>query len=192
MKVVLVFFAFVCILACSQNAENKLDESRDQINMESMEKNESSNDWINFRKSGISMDFPVKWTLEESNKPKLLLIAFPEGAKGKSRFSDNLNIVIQNDSSGKLTLGNWAKMLDQGNSKHENYKLLKSNNKKLGDLDVHEIIYDATRQDIDLRYFQYLIIKDKKAYNLTFTAKQSTYDSNLSDVKRIFDSFKLV
>ena len=192
MKLVLVFLAFACILTCGQKVDNNPNELGNKINMGSKEKNESINPWTTFAKSGISIDFPEKWMVEESKKPKLLLVAFPEGEKGKSGFNDNLNIVIQYDSSGKLTLANWAEMLDQGNSKHDNYKLIKSEEKKLGNLEVHELIYNITRQNFDLRYIQYLIIKDKKVYNLTFTAKQSTYDANLSDVKRIFDSFELV
>lgn len=158
----------------------------------SMDNKERNRNWKTFKRSGISIDFPEDWKVQDSKKEKVVLIGFPSPKKARHAFSDNVNVVIQNDSKGQLTTDYWADAIDKGNQKNEKYKLIRSRKKKLGSLDIHEIVYNSTTQGYDLRYFQYLIVKDKKAYNLTFTALQSTYRDNIDEVEKIFDSFEII
>lgn len=167
------------------------NSSKTNKTLGSMKNKEQSGNWKTFRKSDISIDFPDDWKVDESSKEKIVLIAFPKAEKTSTGFRANLNVVIQNDSKGELTTDYWATAIDQGNKKNENYKLIKSQDKKVGDLDVHELEFKLTRQGYNLRYLQYLIVKNKKAYNLTFTAEQTAFVRNIESVKEIFDSFKI-
>lgn len=153
-------------------------------------KESKSKSWTEFKNSELSIDYPADWKIDDSGKSKTTFIVFPDRNSGEGGFTDNINLVIQKATAG-LTLDKVSEMITKGNEKREGYKLLKSSKKKLKGSEILNLEYTGTRQDYDLKYKQHFIIKNGKVYNLTFTAKQKTYNKRVFKVIRMFNSLDI-
>jgi len=194
----LYLVAIIGLFSCGNkpDAVTHIDEESKNLKVKEESKNsnvkkeDENKEWKEFTNGEISIDYPSEWILDVSKKSKTTFIIFPNRLENEAKFSDNVNLVIQNSNAG-LTLDKIAESIDKGNQKSEGYKLTKSNKKTLKGSEILNLEYTATRQGYELKYKQHFIIKNGKVYNLTFTAKRKTYSKRIFKIIRMFNSLDI-
>lgn len=187
----LIVISFACNQK-SEESENLIAEQTNQIKNENPEEQAmtSSADWNTLNIDGVSLDYPSAWKLDDGDNKKVSFIIFSETRDPDNNFQNNVNLVVQN-APDELTLDKWEALLKKGNSAKENYKSTKSKTKRLNQLDILDLEYGYTRKEFDVKHKQYLIIKNNKAYNLTYTATKNTYFKDVFKVIKMFNSIEI-
>lgn len=139
-----------------------------------------------------SISFPKTWDpgISENSAVDLLMKTPPENAN--DRFMENVNVLIQETGTMKLSLEEYADISEkQLKQVIHSSQVLKKNIFKHNGVKCLELAYDAHQEDFDLAYLQRVYLHKDKAFILTFTAEKNSYNRFEKDVKVIFDSFKL-
>ena len=154
---------------------------------------DSSDGWKTITTDVYTIRYPSTWTLDNSGKMGMTLQIFSALSSPDDKFSENVNLVIQ-DLSGQP-----FKKLDQYVLLSENQiktmltdpKILSSDRLHRGGKEFQKIQCTAKQGIFKLRYQLYCMIKDEKAYVLTFTCVADEFEKYRAVGEKIMDSFKL-
>ena len=191
----LLFSLIVVSMACNEKpveSTKLISEPTTQIENENPEKQKmtSSKEWSKLNIDGVSLDYPSDWRLDEATGKKASFIIYSNTRDAENNFQNNINLVVQN-APAELTLDRWEALLEKGNSAKANYKRTKSKMKRLKGLEIKDLEYGYSREGFDIKHKQYLIIKNNKAYNLTYTATKDTYFKDVFKVIKMFNSIEI-
>jgi len=134
-----------------------------------------------------TISYSSDWKLDETvrNNVEFSLVQTPVPGK----FRNNINLLIQDLHGTGLNLARYTQVsVEQIN---ENGKLIGSQKKIIGNIEFQEMTFEAFMKGFDLKFLQYYLIKDEKAYVLTFTAFQSDFDLVLPEAVKVLNSFKI-
>jgi len=147
---------------------------------------------ITVEKTDYSISYPAEWQSGTGTKSQLAELAelfvhsIPEGPDDK--FADNFNLTKQDLSGQPVDLKKYDSISEwQITTTLGPQAILES--KDAGD--HHSITFKGHYQGNDLKWKQLYFIKNEKAYLLTFTAEEKTFDKYSDIAESIFNSFKL-
>lgn len=187
MRYIFIVVVFISLFGCGQKSDKST--SVQQNKNETLKEDKAIDiSWKNINKKGMSIDIPENWDLDESGKYKSLLIAYPKGEKSSVGFRDNVIVTGNKNSNGKITYDTWPGIVVKGLEKNGEYKIIKSEKFTNNGVDMYEMIIDQEYQGYELRYWKYMVLKDNRAYTVTLTSEQATYEKHLAIVQKIFDS----
>ena len=152
---------------------------------------QSASEWKTLKDAAYQIQYPANWHLDQSASTQTSFVLFGrELAEGK--FRENVNLIIQDISGYNLDLAGFAKISeDQINSAVANGKVLESKQVTVNGITHHLILYQGDFNQYKLRWKQYYWIEQNKAYVLTFTATQETFEEFLPTADRILNSFSI-
>lgn len=140
--------------------------------------------------NGFSLQYPKEWSLQEGAAGTVA--AFLSPAEGTSdTFQENITVTVQDLSQQPMDLKAYTELSTKQVETMFKTTLDKNEDIKLGDLDAHEVVYNAKQQNMDLRFHQVFAVQNNKAYILTFTAKQDTFDKMDESAQKAFETFRL-
>lgn len=170
-KVIVLFCVCFAVLSCSQN------------------------DLVTHKTNkGFSISFSNKeWKLEDS---KEILLLFSKN-QTEPDFKNNINIFVQDLSLQPMSLNEYHQLslsqIEQGTGKNtvENQKDITISGYPAKEL-IYEIPQDINRGNlIGLKIKQAYLIKENKAYLITYTAKTNSFDKDLEKANSVFKSFEI-
>jgi hypothetical protein len=147
-------------------------------------------DWKSLSEGNYSISYPATWQLDQSKAMGTTFVLFI-GRAEPGKFRENINLMIQDLTGMGLDLDKFVQLSEQQfKTLITNGKLITS--KRVKDRGEHqEIVATGTQGVMDLKFKQYYWVRDNKAYVLSFTALQSTYDEYVDLASKAMDTFKI-
>ncbi len=150
------------------------------------------NDWKTLKGDDYSIQYPDDWTLKQTNVMGAKFILFSQLSGPDDKFRDNINLIVQNLPDSRITLDKLVEIsIQQIKELITDAKIIESKRIQGKTSDYHKIIYTGKHGVFFLKYMQYVWVIDNKAYILTFTAEEKSFDKFFETAKRIMDSFKI-
>jgi hypothetical protein len=154
---------------------------------------DNSDGWKTIITDAYTIRYPSTWTLDNSGRMGMTFQILSALSSPDDKFRENVNLVIQ-DLSGQP-----VKKLDQYVLLSENQiktmlkypEILSSDRLNRGGQEFQKIQYTAKLGIYKLRFQQYCMIKNEKAYILTFTCVADEFEKYREVGGKIMDSFKL-
>ncbi len=139
----------------------------------------------------LKIDYPISWEKKEDIMGIALIFLSPlEGTT--DTFQENINLIIQDISNQPITLDEYVETnLADMDQFLENITISKSERVTINGLEGHELIYSGHQGEEVMKWRQLVIINNDKAYLLTYTAKQDTYDLYQEEVNAVINSFEV-
>ncbi len=97
--------------------------------------------------------------------------------------------MIQNLNEHQIDLNHYIEITEK--QINENGILIESKRTILNNSDVNILTYEANLNVKNLKFHQYILVKNKKVYILTYTTKIDKFDVFFPEIIKIFNSFSL-
>src|SRR5258707_10770442 len=145
-------------------------------------------EWKTLESAELLIKYPGQWELNQSGIANTNFILFAPNQS--PTFRNNLNLIIQDLKGQNIDLNKFTEIsVEQIKQYITNSKILQSETTTVGP--KHKIVYTGTQGQLNLKWKQYYWVKNEKAYILTFTADQLSFDKQIEEVNSIMDSFKI-
>ncbi len=143
-------------------------------------------EWKTLENAEFQIKYPSKWELNQSGISGTNFILFAPNQS--PTFRDNLNLIIQDLKGQNIDLKKFTEIsVEQIKQYFTNANIILSETTA----GKHKIVYTGTQGQLNLKWEQYYWVKNEKAYILTFTADQLSFDKQIEEVNSIMDSFKI-
>jgi hypothetical protein len=148
-----------------------------------------ADDWKTLSEENFSISYPAVWQLDQSKAMGTTFVLFARGIEA-GKFRENVNLMIQDLTGMGLDLDKYVQMSEQQfKTMITNGKLISS--KRIKEGQYHEIVATGTQGVMDLKFKQYYWVRGNRAYVLTFTALQTTYDAYEALAGKVMNTFKV-
>lgn len=170
-------FIFILLFGCGQKGDG-----------DTQKKNEG---WKTLSESNYYIEYPPNWYLDKNKNLGTSFILFARDESEK-RFRENVNLVIQDLRGQNLNLDRYVQLSErQVTTMVRNSKLIESKRMKAADDEYHQIVYLGDHEEFHLKWKQFYWVKGDKAFVLTFTGTQDTYEAFIKVADNILKSFKI-
>lgn len=139
--------------------------------------------------SDYEVSFPSNFRYDDSKTRGTEFIVYTEKEDEKDTFIENINLLVQNLKESQIDLNHYIEITEK--QINENGILIESKRTILNNSDVHILTYEANLNVRNLKFHQYILVKNEKAYILTYTAEIDKFDIYLPEIIKIFNSFSL-
>jgi serine/threonine-protein kinase len=135
----------------------------------------------------FEIEYPEIWKLDTSQLMGTAFIIISPAEKD-DKFGENFNLVIQELPTYDISLDDYVKISEKQiiDAFGEN-SIIES--KTTGN--KHNIIYKANQKNVEMIFNQIYILKNNKAYILTFTALPSSYNKYKDVAQKTLNSFSV-
>jgi hypothetical protein len=139
--------------------------------------------------SDYEISYPTKLRFDDSKIYNSEFVILTEKEGENDAFIENINLLIQNLKGYKIDLNQYVKISE--GQVNKNGELIESKRVNLNNSEIHILSYKANLNGNDLKFYQYLLIKNEKAFVLTYTAEIDKFDIFFPEIIKIFNSFSL-
>ena len=139
--------------------------------------------------SDYEISYPSNLRYDNSKTRGTEVIIYTEKEDEKDTFIENINLLIQNLNEHQIDLNHYIEITEK--QINENGILIESKRTILNNSDVNILTYEANLNVKNLKFHQYIFVKNKKVYILTYTAKIDKFDVFFPEIIKIFNSFSL-
>ena len=174
MKYIILLFSLISLTSCSQ---------------------ETLSDYKSI-KGGFSFSYNNLWEKQLiQNQPVFLTKGDKEDG---TNFRNNLNVIVQDLSQSPMSLDDYHKLTLQQMRQALGKNTVESDKSIILDgVNAKELIYTipkdiSKRNFISLKLKQIYLIKNNKAYLITYTAKTKDFKKYLKSANTFFETFKLL
>ena len=148
-----------------------------------------SQDLKTVKTSDYEISYPSDLRFDDSKTRNTEFIIYTEKENESDLFLENINLLIQNVKEYKIDLNQYIKITEK--QVKENGTLIESKRTNLNKSEVHVLTYEANFSGKNLKFHQYILVKNEKAYVLTYTAEIDKFDVFFPEVIKIFNSFSI-
>ncbi len=149
-------------------------------------------DWTTFDKDGYSIQYPENLTMQYPGIMGASFMLFFPLESETDDFRENINLMIEDvtgidisfDQYVELTLSNMKALLSE-------YNIIENERFEKDGLSFHRVIGTFSQGLLKVKSEMCCTIAGDKAYVLTFSTEQETYDDYKDVGKQIMDSFKI-
>jgi PsbP-like protein len=148
--------------------------------------------WLVSENATYNIRYPSNWILAEL-KPQHVDFMLNKPKKSSDKgYWDNIYLMINTFKESTPELGNFSqRATEQLKATLKNAKIIQSSRKKTDKFAYQEIISEGDLGKNRVKMKQWHIVKGKKAYTLTYTARVDNFDDLGNIVDEIFSSFLL-
>ena len=147
----------------------------------------SQENFVEYKKDNFSISYPENWRLDTSGQMNTTFIIYSP-TQPEDPFHENINLLIQDLTGQNLDLESYTSISEnQIKTMIPNTKLVKSERKG----NYHEVIWSGFVANNNLKFKQIYYVINDKAFVLTFTALDTTFDDYIDLGSKILDTFKL-
>ncbi len=139
--------------------------------------------------NNFSISYPISWDIKEMGNAVIFL---SPADTDNDAFRENVNVYIEDLSKSPMSLEQYMNLTEVNGPKlMKGFKVLDKGPTVIGDQKAELTIYEGEVNKVFLKFRAYTMIKDKKAYTLTYTALPDTYNKYLADAENISQSINL-
>ncbi len=146
--------------------------------------------WLEYTDANYNfkMKYPATWSTG-AEQGMLIFKTAKDGAEDK--FQENVNVIIQDLSAQPMTLNEFTKLsLDQYGDMGETVQIITVEDTKLAGSPTKKAVVKMNYYGMPLKLKQLWFIKDNKAYLLTYTALETTYNAFEDKATQLIMSFE--
>jgi len=138
----------------------------------------------------FALSYPASWSFDQSGQAGTKFILFT--GQNNSGFRDNTNLIIQDLKGSGFDLDKYV-TLSEGQVKTmiTNSQIIESKRLKSKFGEFQEVVFTGDQGVFHLKWRQRYWVKGEKAFVLTLTTSQATYEQYTQVGQKLFDSFKL-
>ncbi|HCQ29749.1 MAG TPA: hypothetical protein DIU39_05645 [Flavobacteriales bacterium] len=140
-----------------------------------------------FSNDEFAIEYPANWSLDTSGIMGTQLMIISEIEKD-DQFRENINLIIQDLPTYDISLDDYTSISEKQIKDAFGENSIMESKRENG---KHKIVYKGTQQGIEMIFEQIYIIKNNKAYVLTFTSIPATYEKFKAPAEKILESFKV-
>lgn len=146
--------------------------------------------WRTLEADAYSIQYPLDWIADKSEQLGAELFLFsPKESKG-DQFIESINLVVSNLAKENSSFEKYIQQSENElKSMITNYKLLEKESLTNQNGAYQKLIYTGDHNKHKLKFIKYFLMKNKKAYVLTYTGEQSNFDKYSKKVEKIWNSF---
>jgi hypothetical protein len=144
-------------------------------------------EWKTLETKEYLIKYPETWILNESGQAGTSFFIFGPAVEGQP-FKNNINLMIQDLSGLDIDLAKFVEMSVEQIPQFFPAAVISSSATEGA---VHRIVYTATYAEYKLKCKQYYWVKNEKAFVLTYTSDQKSYDESITLATEVMDSFKV-
>lgn len=146
--------------------------------------------WAILDQPDFGISYPKSWTPDQTGKMGTAFVLFSEQIN--SDFRNNVNLIVQNLNGLGYDLDKYVTLSEeQIKTMIGNSQIIESKRIKSATDEFQEVIFTGEQGILHLKWRQRYWVKGEKAFVLTFTASQATYDQYKQVGGKILESFKL-
>jgi hypothetical protein len=143
-------------------------------------------------KDNFTIEYPKPWRLDTSRMMGTELIAFSPLENSQDKFSENVNVIIQDLGGKNIDLEKYKQITEQEIATMvADGKVIESFIVKNSKNNFFKIVYTMTQNTRRQKIISVCFIKDNKAYLATFTSELDKYDAYKKIGDEILNSFSL-
>ena len=146
-----------------------------------------SQDLKTIKTSEYEISFPENLKFDDSKTRNTEVIIYMENEK--DLFIENINLLIQDLKGYQIDLNQYVKITE--NQVNENGKLIESKKMNLNGAETQVMTYEANLSNRNLKFYQYIVVKNEKAFVLTYSAEVEKFELYLQETKKVFNSFSV-
>jgi hypothetical protein len=152
-----------------------------------------ANPMISFEKDNYKFQYPKSWRLDTLTKLGPELFVFSPLENESDRFSENVNISVQNLGGQNIDLSQYKQITDkQVTDLATDSKIFESSIVKTNKGEFFRITYAMTQGKFRLKLTTVCFISNDKAHLATFSAELDKYDNYKKIGEQILNSFSLI
>jgi len=151
-------------------------------------------DWKKLDEPEFVIFYPDTFELQKPqvNVMGMKFILLSKSTSPQDNFRENINLVIQDLNGRSLSLDMYKKEIENNLSKIiTDGHLLKVEKVKNGDTEFLRVIYTGKQGQYDLKWEQFIWIKDRKMYILTLTTAINQFDHYAPVAEKIMKTFQI-
>lgn len=131
----------------------------------------------------FSISYPADWDIKEMGNAVIFL---SPAASSTDTFRENVNVFIEDLRRSPMTLENYMKLTETNGPKlMKGFRVLDKGPTIIGDQKAELTIYEGEVNNVLMKFRAYTLIKDNKAFTLTYTALPDTYNQYLADAENV-------
>ena len=147
--------------------------------------------WITLNDDGYSIDYPESWEVSKSGQMGTVFIISSQLTSDDDSFKENVNFLIQDLTGAGMDLEKYVEVsTEQVQTLITDGDVTESERRKSNGKDFHRILYSGKQGIFHLMFEQYYWVIENKAYVLTFTCEEDTYDEYKKIGEQILNSFE--
>ena len=188
-KFLIILFSLLLVIGCTP--EEYPVKKSPELQIQSQFK--LPEDFLVYNNYGVKIGYPTKWTKTDNPYEKVIVVFLSPLENSADKFSENVNIVVEDvsfyysnlDEYEDYTIKNMPKFV-------KDFKLLSSSRVTIDSLPASEMVFSSNQQGIDLKQLQITIIKDNKAYILTYSAELDSYSQYIEEANNMINSLEIL
>ena len=152
-----------------------------------------SNDWKTLNEKEYSIQYPSNWELNQTGQMGTSSILFSPLSSEKDQFKENVNLLIQDLTGYNLDLDKYVEISEgQINTLMTDGVILESKRILSDSINYHKVIYTGKPGAFSLKFEQYYLVVNNKAFVLTLTCEENQFDDYKLNGEKILNSFQLI
>ncbi|WP_460218000.1 PsbP-related protein [Psychroserpens sp. MEBiC05023] len=144
-------------------------------------------------KDGYSVTYPDTWeSSDQKPQPNVQFLLMSDiSSQNKDMFRENINMSTELLNGQYPTLAEYSKAsLDMIKTQIPSSKIISNNTISVNGVDAIDLIWSASFGAIELKFRQYVLLKNDTAYIITYSASTTEYDDYSTIATSILNSFK--
>ena len=138
---------------------------------------------------GIRIKYPSNWAeIQQGLKPPLVIGFRSPREHSADSFSESVGIALHTVPNNARPEQLMQANINALKKKHDDLSLVESVTTTLAGQAAYRVVYDTKGK----RFMENTITTKNKAYQIVYVAEQSKYDSYLSIVQKMLDSFEII
>ena len=148
--------------------------------------------WLSFENAQMTFTYPDSWKMSETPPQHTVFQLLKPKKSDDKGFRDNIYLAENTFKETTPELGNYAqRATEQLKLSLKNAQIIQSSRKKQGTMAYQEVISQGVLGTHNVKMQQWHFVKGKKAYSLTFVARNEKFEESKAVVEDIFKSFRL-
>ena len=139
---------------------------------------------------GVRIKYPQEWEKMEGYMDTVVLFRSPPES-GSDMFQENFNIVAGVTDPVDLDEFTDAN-IDEIENSFPGVTVLEKGTATVAGTSAQKVLFGLTQGEYNLRLMQLYMIKDSKAYVLTYTAEEDAYDDFLGIAQIMINTFEII
>ena len=170
-----IIITAMAMTACGRSAQNVPD------------------DWQRLDSHLFSIQYPDTFEMDISTIMQGLnfVLSAPKSSPD-DLFRENISLAIQNLGGLNISLDYFVNFTKNQIEQHIfNGHIIESRRVRTNNSEFHLLTYTGRHGQFNFKWMQHIIIKDERAYVLTFTAEQDRFDNYVEVAKKIMNTFRI-
>jgi len=141
---------------------------------------------------GIRIGYPSDWTKSEQFMGSVVAFLSPTESTSDI-FRENLNVIVQDLSTQPMTLDEYTELsVSQIKQFFTDANITDSSATTLDGNPAHKVVYTGKQGQYNLKWMQVWVVKENKAYIISYTAEVNKYPDFLGTIQQMINSFEII